>query len=503
MKTCFAYVRVSTVRQGDGVSLEAQKEAIGHFAAQNEIKISKWFEEKETAAKRGRPVFTDMLRLLKARKADGLVIHKIDRSARNFADWARIGDLSDAGIDIHFATESLDFRSRGGRLTADIQAVIAADYIRNLREETRKGIRGRLKQGLFPFSAPIGYLNQGKGKPKTPDPERAPFVREAFQLYATGEYSLPSLTDEMALRGLRNGGGKPVSRHCIERMLDNPFYHGICLLRDTGEAFQGIHEPLISTALFEQVQLVRSNRTKKKVTKHNHRFRGLFECAICRTSMVPELQKAHVYYRCHTKGCPTPIMREDRLEEAAHSELARLTPSSSSIGKLLAGLEEVRKDNHYVQRVSGFDMQIQRVDERHQRLTDALIDELIDKPDYEARKLALMNERSRLQYARSCVLAGDEVLDRIEEAIRTAGSLATTFTHANQQEQRELLRIAFSNLLVADKKLELEPSEWLSEVSDAVSCTSGDPLRETNRTLRENIERLAKCMSMNDVRLFM
>ena len=142
MKSCFGYIRVSTQKQGEGVSLEAQKDAIQAFASHHNLTIAKWFEEKETAAKSGRPIFNQMLKLLQRNAADGLVIHKIDRSARNLKDWAAISDLSDAGVDVYFATESLDFRSRGGRLTADIQAVIAADYIRNLREETKKGING-------------------------------------------------------------------------------------------------------------------------------------------------------------------------------------------------------------------------------------------------------------------------------------------------------------------------------------------------------------------------
>ena len=114
MKQCFGYVRVSTVKQGEGVSLEAQQEAIERFAEQNDITITKWFEEKQTAAKAGRPVFSAMVKALRQHKAAGVIIHKIDRSARNFRDWARIGELSDAGIDVHFASESLDFRSRGG-----------------------------------------------------------------------------------------------------------------------------------------------------------------------------------------------------------------------------------------------------------------------------------------------------------------------------------------------------------------------------------------------------
>lgn len=143
-----------------------------------------------------------MVRSLQAGDAQGLIVHKIDRSARNFSDWARIGELVDTGIDVHFAHESLDLRSRGGRLTADIQAVIVADYVRNLREECLKGMEGRLKQGLFPWAAPIGYLDQGGGKAKTLDPIRAPLVRQAFELYATRRYSFNTLRLELQRRGL-------------------------------------------------------------------------------------------------------------------------------------------------------------------------------------------------------------------------------------------------------------------------------------------------------------
>jgi DNA invertase Pin-like site-specific DNA recombinase len=77
------------------------------------------------------------------------VIHKIDRSARNLRDWADLGDLIDAGVDVHFANETMDLKSRGGRLSADILAVVAADFIRNNREETRKSFYRRLKQGIY------------------------------------------------------------------------------------------------------------------------------------------------------------------------------------------------------------------------------------------------------------------------------------------------------------------------------------------------------------------
>lgn len=263
MTQYFGYVRVSTLKQGEGASIDAQKDAIEAYAARNCLALAEWFEEKETAAKQGRPVFNAMVKALRQRRAAGLIVHKIDRSARNFKDWARIGDLSDAGFDIHFATETLDFRSRGGRLSADIQAVIAADYIRNLREETKKGIEGRLKQGFYPFKAPIGYLDHGGGKLKTADPERAPLVQEMFRLYASGSHSLRSLKVEMTRLGLTNDRGRPPSKPLIEKTLANPFYCGIIRIKTTGQTYQGGHVPLINAAMFERVQAVKTGSRRR------------------------------------------------------------------------------------------------------------------------------------------------------------------------------------------------------------------------------------------------
>src|SRR2546425_574173 len=167
MGTYFAYARVSTPRQGErGVSLQEQRTAIERYAAVHGLEITRWFEERESASHTGRPAFMEMLKLLRLGKMQGVIIHKIDRSVRNLEDWADVGKLVDAGVQIHFATENVDLKTVAGRLSADIQAVVAAHYSRNLREEVKKGLYGRLKQGFYPFRAPIGYLDQGTAKAK-------------------------------------------------------------------------------------------------------------------------------------------------------------------------------------------------------------------------------------------------------------------------------------------------------------------------------------------------
>ena len=106
-KRYFGYIRVSTAKQGEkGVSLQEQQNAIRQYAQRYGLSILQWFEERESAAKRGRPIFAQMMRQLRLGKAQGVIIHKIDRSARNLKDWADRGELIDSGIEVHFANES-------------------------------------------------------------------------------------------------------------------------------------------------------------------------------------------------------------------------------------------------------------------------------------------------------------------------------------------------------------------------------------------------------------
>ncbi len=485
MKKCYGYIRVSTVKQGDGVSLEAQKDAIEAFATRNNLIISKWFEEKETAAKRGRPIFNRMVTELKQKKADGLIIHKIDRSARNFADWAKIGDLADIGIDIHFATESLDFSSRGGRLTADIQAVIAADYIRNLREECIKGIQGRLKQGLYPFKAPIGYLDNGGGKPKTIDPVKGPLVRQLFELYATGNYSIKSLAKETKRLGLFNDGGKPLAKTTVEQILKNPFYTGIIKIKRTNQVYPGIHEPLISASLFEKVTAIRTGRYHKKVTKHQHRYRGLFRCGHCSGAMIPELQKGRVYYRCHLKSCATKTLREDHIEEAVLNFLRPYTCTTKQLNGLQQRLKQFLDVNNQNTSIKQAQFELTKLDQRLSTLEDKLLDEVIDNDTYQRKKTDILLNRQHWLKITQKPANQQLKLQRLNKFLELIKSLYLNYISAVSAQKRELIKFATSNRQVFAKKVELEPSKWLSLFDKVLNLDYCGPPRPTSRTFSE------------------
>jgi len=495
MNHFYGYIRVSTVRQGEGVSLQQQRAAIEQYAQRHNLEIARWFEELETAAKSGRPVFSEMIKQLKRGSARGVIIHKIDRSARNLRDWADLGELIDRGIEVHFVNEALDLHSRGGRLSADIQAVVAADYVRNLREETKKGFWGRLKQGLFPMPAPLGYVNNGAGKPKTLDPKTAPLVRKAYDMYSTGRYSLIGLCAELNRLGLRRRGGNQLHPNRMSELLKNPFYFGLIHIKTTNETFTGVHEPLIGRQVFERVQKILQGKTNARSFKHDFLHRRRLACKSCGYSLVGERQKGHVYYRCQVRNCPTMCVREEMVEQAVLEQLARLRFAKNESAWFRPKLAQMKLSNIQEQEkiVTALTLQLAQVVDRLNRLTDAYIDRLIEKDLFEQRKSALLVERTDVEQRLAEWKSGkrnpaDELLCFLERA----DSAYLAYKLGLPEEKRDLLDSITSNRLVSGKTPEIMLASPFNEIANRFECTSGGPRRSIPRTWNLLIGRLLR-----------
>ncbi|MEO0075870.1 MAG: recombinase family protein, partial [candidate division WOR-3 bacterium] len=94
-------------------------------------------------------------------------------------------------------------------------------YIDNLSENIKRGQRAKLRKGIWPNFAPLGYLNNHRTKAIDVDNEKAPIVRKPFELYATGEYTLKALK-VLDQAGLRSYKGNVLSVSYVQRLLQNP-----------------------------------------------------------------------------------------------------------------------------------------------------------------------------------------------------------------------------------------------------------------------------------------
>lgn len=482
-KTYFGYVRISDDKQKQGVSPEVQRQEIAAFGRVRGIEITEWFVEVQTAATAGRRVFSQMLARLEKSEADGVIFHKIDRSARNLEDWNNVGKLVDRGIDVQFAHESLDLRTRGGRLSADIMAVVAADYIRNLREEARKGFYGRLKQGVYPLPAPIGYLDMGRGKPKALDPERAPLVSRAFERYAEGNVGLKALLRELRGLGLRSRSNRALSLDGLSIMLNNSFYTGLIHIRRTGETFEGKHPPLVTKALFDRVQAILDGKCVMRTVKHDFVFRRRVACRTCGYHLIGERQKGHVYYRCHSDPCRGTIIREEALDDLVQKSLLLLISDKREIREIREMVESERahaaRELHKIR--AALDLRAAKCDERLLLLTDALLDRLIAKDAFERRNMALLSEKQRIKDELRGMSERDMPRHKALAYLELCNVFYSGYRLGDIGERRRILDKVTSNLTADRKQPCMAMKSPFQEIANWRKSQNGPPCSGTPR----------------------
>ena len=224
-KKVVLYARVSSKeKEKEGYSIPAQKKLLVSYALKHGYQIVCEFIDVETAKQSGWIHFNEMVQYLEEHpKVSTILCEKTDRLYRNFKDYVIIDDLD---VTLVFVKEGsvLNKHSRSHeKFIHGIKVLMAKNYIDNLSEETRKGLLEKAEEGEFPALAPLGYKHDKVKKTIELDEKRAPLIKEMFELYATGKYSIRRLQAYITDKGLTTRKGNMVMVSSVAEMLKNPF----------------------------------------------------------------------------------------------------------------------------------------------------------------------------------------------------------------------------------------------------------------------------------------
>ena len=299
-KRAVSYIRVSTREQAqrggseEGFSLPAQREANKRKAQSMGALVVKEFADRgESARSANRPELQKMLAYLKEDGGiDYVIVHKLDRLARNRADDVEINRaFEQAGVRLVSTSENID-QTPGGMLLHGIMSSIAEFYSRNLANEVIKGMGEKARNGGTLGKAPLGYLNvrardeNGREiRTVALDEERAPLIRLAFTEYATGNWTVSQLADHLNTLGLSipptpRRCAKPITTTRLHEILRHPYYKGIVTFQ--GVEYPGKHEPLVDSQTWQTVQaILASRRYGERQRIHNHFLKSTVVCGQC------------------------------------------------------------------------------------------------------------------------------------------------------------------------------------------------------------------------------
>ena len=458
MQRCVIYARVSTKEQQDeGYSIPAQLKAIREFCVRQKLQPVAEFVEAESAASAGREEFARMLAHL-ATDPEGrvVVVHKLDRLARNYEDLVSLDKLA---VKVRCVNGDIP-DSVQGVLFRDIMMVFARNYSLNLSQEIRKGMNEKVAQGGWPHRAPFGYLNDKGTRSLLPDPLRAPLIRYAFERYSGGVVSVRDLADELHAKGLRTVAGRKVSASLLHEMLRHPIYAGRIPYR--GEVFPGAHEAIVPPALFEEVQeRLSGNRNGNKAKKHTYALRGVMYCAECGCKITAGTHKGHVYYRCtHGKGKDScsqrAYSREDVLTAKVEALLSRIELGPevvAALAKDAALLAEQQGGQTNQQRVV-LERAIAANKDKDARLLDAYLEGTVPVESYRAKAQSLQDERRTLELRLSeldSTVPSTAAL--VEARAYTAATARIRFAQGDEDVRREVLSAVLCNLSLQDGEI--------------------------------------------------
>ena len=498
----FLYVRKSTdVEDKQVLSIEAQLVELQKFARDNNLTIVDTIVEKKSAKIPGRPKFNAMLEQIQNGKADGIIAWHPDRLARNSVDGGQIIYLLDQLLLTVLKFPSFWFENTSqGKFMLSMAFSQSKYYVDNLSENTKRGLRHKVRLGHYPSIAPIGYINNVRHKTIIVDKRRSPIIITAFERYAEGDQRLQDIADYLKENGITTKGGKVLHRDQITRILSNPFYYGH--FRYGGEAHDGKHKAIIDKQLFDRVQTILKRRSKpQKSTNVPQILCGLLQCGACKMSITAEKKIKHqkngnvheyVYYHCTRKNktirCTEPAIAEPELVTQVSGIVQDYALPKSWANALTTMLndDEKKAEQSSAVFIADAQTQITGLQDKLQRLLDSYLDQDIDQSTYRAKQAELMSEKKSLEeQIGKLTLAANAWIEPMRQWLKTAVSLKRIAKDSDLFAKKQaLLEIEGLNLFLKSKKvqptaaLEISPPKniWflLRKIKEKAALTGDD-----------------------------
>ncbi len=293
-------------------------------------------------------------------KFDLIITKEISRFARNTLDSIRFTrQLLSDGVGVFFQNDNINTFDEDSELRLSIMSSIAQDELRKLSSRVKFGHQQAIRQSVVLGNSRIFGYRKDRGR-LTVDESEAAMVRELFDLYATGQYSMKRLETLFWEKGYRNLNGKKIAHSTMSGMIANPKYKGWyagnkvkvvdmftkkqkflppeewVLFRDeTGEIVPAI----VSEELWERANQVLRRRSedvknRRGVCNHPNLFTGKLFCAHCgmpyyRRESRDRRGNKNSRWVCAGKikngagSCPSVALYEDELRPLLYEVFSR------------------------------------------------------------------------------------------------------------------------------------------------------------------------------------
>ena len=473
-KKAVIYCRVSSVRQTThGNGLESQETRCREYANYHGYEVIETFSDDMSGSVIGRPGMQTMLKFLRSRKKQELVviIDDISRLARGLEAHLQLrAAIASAGASLE--SPSIEFgEDSDSILVENLLASVSQHQRQKNGEQTKNRMRSRMLNGYWVFQAPWGYRferQSGGGKLMVPDEPLASIIKEALEGFASGRFG----SQAEVKRFLEAQPEFPTCRHGVvlnervNQLLTQVLFSGYLDYPTWGIPLRKAqHQGIISLETFELIQKrLKSSGyapTRKDINE-DFPLRGFVCCADCGTPMTAAWSKGrndnYPYYLCRQNGCASnkKSIPRARIEEALHELVKTLTPAPS----LFRLANEIFQDfwkkraNAGRERIAQMRLEIGQIERKLAQVVDRLVeaDSGAIVRAYEQKVDEL--ERQKLILAEKIAQCGTPARDyqsTFQTALKFLANPWNLWETGRLEDRRAMLKLVFGGNIVFDR----------------------------------------------------
>lgn len=305
------YMRVSTDAQfEEGYSIEQQKEMLEAYCKAKRIEEYEcYIDPGFSGSNIERPAMQNLIRDIREGRITHVLVYKLDRLSRSQKDTLYLIEDVFNTHDVTFTSlnENFDTSTPTGKAMLGMMSVFAQLERETIRERTRMGMLGRLKEGYWPGGArtPFGYDYDSAQGTLVPNADAAR-VERCFELLIAG-YSPDNIARMLGFKydnTVRNILGRKTYLGLIE-------YNGVC--------YPGRHAPLVSEETFARAQRILDQRAARREWTSQYLLTGLLICGRCGAKMrYQKWGNAGVKIVCYSQQRSKPYLVKDPDCDAPH-----------------------------------------------------------------------------------------------------------------------------------------------------------------------------------------
>jgi len=488
MRSYFIYCRKSSEDEDrQMLSIDAQLAEMRAIAAENGLSIKETFTESKSAKGPGRPVFNEMLARIDRGEANAILAWKLDRLARNFDDGGKVIGMLQRGQIQEIHTFEKSYLPTDNVLMIAVELGMANQYIRDLSVNIQRGIRERVRRGLFYGKAPIGYVNEPRLRTIEPHPEHFPKLKRILEHFAQGGQSMTALLIEMRKAGLVGGKhGRELVLSSVGNLLRNPFYYGAFYHK--GVLHEGCHVPMVSKKTWDEIQRARIavSKPRKRRGDKGLLFLNFATCASCGHCITGErhVKKSGLsfsYYRCTHKnkkrGCQsTTYVRQEVFAEEVKRNVRLVTLPDEWKERFLAQVEIWESESSMAKReqVERLKADLATLKAKIDRLNAAFTDGSIELYEFKELKNPLVAKKVEIDGKIAALdRAKANPVEPLRNWISEANSAENLLSNGDFGEMKAFLRKIGLNRVFRDQTLTVsfvKPWDSLAQTSAALAA---------------------------------